>query len=98
MAARVGTADATSTIPLITGATATTATATDTVVVLRSVLVASSSPILYLVMTAVVVVEVVLQVDGIDGHEVRVARASDQLEVVRDGEVSDAVPAGVDGA
>jgi hypothetical protein len=46
----------------------------------------------------VVVAEVVLQVDGIDGHEVRVARASDQLEVVRDGEVSDAVPAGVDGA
>ena len=89
MAARVDTADATSTIPLITG--------TADIVVLRSELVAPYCRLLRLVMT-VGVVEVVLQVDGIDGHEVRVARASDQLEVVRDGEVSDAVPAGVDGA
>lgn len=91
MAARVGAIDASSTIPLITG--------TADIVVLRSELVAPSCRLLRLVMTTVVVVvEVVLQVDGIDGHEVRVARASDQLEVVRDCEVSDAVPAGVDGA
>jgi len=90
VAARVGAIDASSTIPLITG--------TADIVVLRSELVAPSCRLLRLVMTTVVVVEVVLQVDGIDGHEVRVARASDQLEVVRDGEVSDAVPAGVDGA
>ena len=91
MAARVGAIDASSTIPLITG--------TADIVVLRSELVAPYCPLLRLVVTTVVVVaEVVLQVDGIDGHEVRVARASDQLEVVRDGEVSDAVPAGVDGA
>lgn len=91
MAARVGAIDASSTIPLITG--------TADIVVLRSELVAPYCRLLRLVMTTVVVVaEVVLQVDGIDGHEVRVARASDQLEVVRDGEVSDAVPAGVDGA
>lgn len=89
MAARVGAIDASSTIPLITG--------TADIVVLRSELVAPYCRLLRLVMTTVVV-EVVLQVDGIDGHEVRVARASDQLEVVRDGEVSDAVPAGVDGA
>lgn len=92
MAARVGAIDASSTIPLITG--------TADIVVLRSELVAPYCRLLRLVVTTVVVVvvEVVLQVDGIDGHEVRVARASDQLEVVRDGEVSDAVPAGVDGA
>lgn len=90
MAARVGAIDASSTIPLITG--------TADIVVLRSELVAPYCPLLRLVVTTVVVAEVVLQVDGIDGHEVRVARASDQLEVVRDGEVSDAVPAGVDGA
>lgn len=90
MAARVGAIDASSTIPLITG--------TADIVVLRSELVAPYCRLLRLVMTTVVVAEVVLQVDGIDGHEVRVARASDQLEVVRDGEVSDAVPAGVDGA
>jgi len=91
VAARVGAIDASSTIPLITG--------TADIVVLRSELVAPYCRLLRLVMTTtvvvVVVVEVVLQVDG---HEVRVARASDQLEVVRDGEVSDAVPAGVDGA
>lgn len=91
MAAGVGTIDTSSTIPLITGAA--------DIVVLRSELVAPSCRLLHLIMTAVVViVEVVLQVDGIDGHEVRVARPSDQLEVVGDGEVSDAVPAGVDGA
>lgn len=90
MAARVGAIDASSTIPLITG--------TADIVVLRSELVAPYCRLLRLVMTTVVVAEVVLQVDRIDGHEVRVARASDQLEVVRDGEVSDAVPAGVDGA
>jgi hypothetical protein len=90
VAARVGAIDASSTIPLITG--------TADIVVLRSELVAPYCRLLHLVVTTVVVAEVVLQVDGIDGHEVRVARASDQLEVVRDGEVSDAVPAGVDGA
>lgn len=91
MTTRVGAVDAPSTVPLITSGT--------DIVVLSSVLVASS-PLLRLVImtTTVAVVEVVLQVDRIDGYEVGVARPCDELEVVGDGEVSNAVPAGVDGA
>jgi len=86
VAARVNAVDASSAVTLITDAANT--------VVLRPVLVATS--LLGLITTTVV--EVVLEINGVDGYEVGVARPGDELEVVGDGEVSNAIPSGVDSA